>query len=183
MKFLFKFLPLQAPRSRAFECMVCESYTRTPITCPTPVCLGNLCSTRCQRIHAMKCPDPARRSGGMIPLSSPRQAVSLFSRMEQILSEWLSLYRRMARALAAGAGTLIQLVPSRLPRFLPLVPSQRSRSAQICSVCGAFARVPFPNCNYCGISPSYHHGRCCFESPAGRRYSCLLYTSPSPRDS
>ena len=27
-----------------------------------------------------------------------------------------------------------------------------------CCICGKFARVPFARCNYCGDSPSYHHG-------------------------
>ena len=36
---------------------------------------------------------------------------------------------------------------------------------RFCCICGKFARVPFAKCNYCGDSPSYHHGRCCPWKP------------------
>jgi hypothetical protein len=38
---------------------------------------------------------------------------------------------------------------------------------RFCCICGKFARVPFARCNYCGDSPSYHHGRCCPWKPPG----------------
>ena len=44
----------------------------------------------------------------------------------------------------------------------------RDPNSRHCSVCGAFARVPFPNCNFCGARPSYHHGRCCAARPTRR---------------
>ena len=38
---------------------------------------------------------------------------------------------------------------------------------RLCCLCGEFARVPFAKCNYCGETPSYHHGRCCPHKPSG----------------
>jgi hypothetical protein len=35
------------------------------------------------------------------------------------------------------------------------------REVSVCSVCAQPASVPFHHCNYCGDSPSFHHGRCC----------------------
>ena len=37
-----------------------------------------------------------------------------------------------------------------------------------CCICGQFAKVPFDRCNYCGDTPSYHHGRCCPHKPPPR---------------
>jgi hypothetical protein len=35
----------------------------------------------------------------------------------------------------------------------------------ICSLCSQYADVPFFQCNFCGDSPSFHHGRCCPDKP------------------
>jgi hypothetical protein len=42
--------------------------------------------------------------------------------------------------------------------------SERSQSS-ICNLCLQYANVPFFKCNFCGDSPSFHHGRCCPEKP------------------
>ena len=42
-----------------------------------------------------------------------------------------------------------------------------------CEYCGYWhpqSQFPFPNCNFCGARPSYHHGRCC---PSRRRSTRL----------
>ena len=42
-----------------------------------------------------------------------------------------------------------------------------------CEYCGYWhpqSQFPFPNCNFCGARPSYHHGRCC---PSRRRATRL----------
>ena len=44
---------------------------------------------------------------------------------------------------------------------------------QTCCVCHEFARIPFRRCNFCGQSPSYHHGRCCWEYWAGKNSAYL----------
>ena len=34
-----------------------------------------------------------------------------------------------------------------------------------CDVCGECCGTPFARCWHCGVSPSYHHGRCCPSRP------------------
>ena len=39
--------------------------------------------------------------------------------------------------------------------------------------------MPFPVCNYCSISPSYHHGRCCPLEPS---FKNDISVAPPDRD-
>ena len=36
--------------------------------------------------------------------------------------------------------------------------------------CKDFGRVPFPNCDFCNLRLSRHHGRCCHQNPYVERY-------------
>jgi hypothetical protein len=40
----------------------------------------------------------------------------------------------------------------------------------VCSICSQRADVPFFRCNFCGDSPSFHHGRCCPDKPRRGHY-------------
>ena len=43
--------------------------------------------------------------------------------------------------------------------------STRQMVDPVCEYCLGIATVPFAQCWYCGIKPSYHHGRCCPMKP------------------
>ena len=69
--------------------------------------------------------------------------------------------------------------PGGWPKSAPPTKKQRLTPAQVCDICGRFARVPFDFCCYCGARPSWHHGRCCPAKPVNQPTSSTAssYTS------
>jgi len=46
------------------------------------------------------------------------------------------------------------------------------RVCEFCGRCYPGEQFPFPQCRFCGDSPSWHHGRCCLERPRGNCALC-----------
>ena len=67
--------------------------------------------------------------------------------------------------------------PARLPQLAPT--ASWPMPGRFCCICGKFARLPFPTCDYCWDTPSYHHGRCCPWKPAEGREGVTTGQSPS----
>ena len=56
----------------------------------------------------------------------------------------------------------------------PPQPTQARLKMMMCEYCEKSAgreSLPFPDCNYCSASPSYHHGRCCPHEPSFQKDS------------
>ena len=67
--------------------------------------------------------------------------------------------------------------PAHLPQLAPA--ASWPMPGRFCCICGKFARLPFPTCDYCWDTPSYHHGRCCPWKPADGREGLTTEQNPS----
>ena len=85
-----------------------------------------------------------------------------------------------ATRLVSRTGSLACRVarwPAHLPQLAPA--ASWPMPGRFCCICGKFARLPFPTCDYCWDTPSYHHGRCCPWKPADGREGLTTEQNPS----